>query len=461
MIKPVFRKALHSPAKIMVGYLLGSVFMFLFSIFRPVLYNRGLFVFYILTCFAFSYCGFICGTDKIKMRAPYDGLSFNVEKWLNTLFWASLVLAVFKYVLYTGDNSFSLFSGIKNFFSGKYSFLEAYNERHMLSSATGIWKLINYVTVLAGPIHWIYMPLSLYYWKRLSIFKKIGSGFILFLYVFQYVACGATVGFVYFTIFMLSVLYYKFISSHYNSAEPTNKRTRRQRIKLIVIVLAIFIAAVMVFATIMDSRIGGNDKTTVRIGNQIWTVDSSGTLYKLLPRSVANVLVSVYAYLFKPYAALDMALYISPNVDLPMCWGAGGSWFLADNVKSLLGIDVIQRTYNMRLDEEFGYNYYTQWHTVFVWLANDFSFFLVPVVLFVLMCLFGAAWRDYLQNKNMYAFLLMVLFAEFVFFMPMNNQVFQHSDTLFAFWGILVIWIFTRRKYSWNASEVYCEKISH
>ena len=145
-----------------------------------------------------------------------------------------------------------------------------------------------------------------------------------------------------------------------------------------------------------------------------------------------------------------MALSISGKVDIPICYGTGGSWFLADNMNSIFGIDIIQRTYNMRIDEQFGYNYYTQWHTAYVWIANDFTFYLVPIVLLVLMCIFGAAWKDFLQNRNMFALILMVLFVEFVFFMPMNNQVFQHSETLFAFWGVLFAWLLTRKKYSWD-----------
>ncbi len=432
----------------MLIYLFVTLFLFQFSIFDIPLHNKWTFNIFLIISNLFAYWGFKFGAMRVTVQRKKPQTCVDISKFMNILFWSSLVIGVLKYMLATGDYSFSVWDKLMDLISGRITFLETYNEIMNLENVTGIWRLINYIVTLVSPFHWMYMPLSIYYWKKLSWWKKIGSAFILFLNSFQYISCGASVGFVHFAIFLLGTILLK-KSAENKTWELKNKVKTLFKEKAVLFLLIILMAVVLIsgFGMIMSSRSSVVEKDSVSIGNVTVPVNKDSLAWKIIPNTYENTAISMYSYMLKPYAAIDMALDIEDDVDIPLCFGMGGSWFLADNFKSITGYDVIQQTYNMRIQEQFGYDHYINWHTVYVWLANDFTFFGVPIVLFLLMMIFGMAWRSYLQTRNIFAFLMMILFVEFVFFMPMSNQVFQHANTLFAFWGILIYWLATRNKY--------------
>ena len=445
----IHKSTYKKPAKIMLAYIMIMPLLFMYTIFDVKMNNRVLFCVFLLISNLCAYWGFLFGVRRVKLGVVNPIRQFDSIRFVNTLFWVALIVSVPKYMLYSGDHSFNFFGKFVQMITGGFSFLESYNARQSIAAATGIWKIINYAIILASPFHWMYMPLSLYYWKSLNTLKKIGSIFILFLFVFQYIGSGANVGLMYLAIFLVSTWLIKDCIQNdelrFKNRFKAMGRKKRTRI-ILIIVLAIIM--ILVFGAVMNDRASGYAKKYISLGSTIISPNENSLVWKMIPQAYRSTAITLYAYMLKPYTALDMSLSIAHNVDIPLCFGAGGSWFLADNVKQIFGYDVLQHTYNMRIDEIFGYNYYTQWHTVYVWLANDFTFLLVPIALFFLMTIWGAAWRDFLQHHNIFAFVLMILFVEFVVFIPMNNQVFQHVETLFAFWGVFIYWLITRRKYS-------------
>lgn len=447
----IHKSTYTKPAKIMLIYITIMPILFMYSIFDVDMHNRLLFCAFLGIANIFAFLGFKTGARNIKMSSFSPSNSFNTLKFVNTLFWVALIVSIPKYMLYTGDHSFNFFNKLFQLYYGRLTFLESYNARHTVAAVSGVWKIINYVTILASPFHWMYIPLSMYYWKSLKLIKKIGSVFIIFLYVFQYIGSGASVGLMYLFIHLSSVLLIKdsIQSDELRFKNRFKKLSRKKRIRIIVIAILV-VVLFLSFGAIMNDRGSGRAKTSITIGNEVLKPDENLIIWKLIPDAYKSTSLNIYAYLLKAYSALDMSLAIAHQVDIPLCFGAGNSWFLANNVKEIFGYDVIQQTYNMRIHEMFGYNYYTQWHTVYVWFANDFTFIGVPIALFILMMIWGMAWRDFLQTRNIFAFLLMVLFVEFVVFIPMNNQVFQHPETLLAFWGLFVYWLISRRKYSFT-----------
>lgn len=445
----VHRSTYLKPAKLMMIYITVMPILYMYSIFDIKMHNRLLFCAFLLISNIFTYLGFKTGARHVKMSRFAPSRYFDALKFVNVLFWVALIISVPKYMLYTGDRSFNIFNKLIQIYYGRLTFLESYNARQTVGAVSGIWKIINLAVTLASPLHWMYIPLSMYYWKSLRLFKKIGSVFIIFLYVFQYVSSGASVGMMYFFIHLASTLLIKdaIQSDELRFKNRFKKLSRQKRTRVIVIAILV-VVLFLAFGAIMNDRASGRVKTSITIGTEVIRPDENSLIWKLIPNAYKSTTLNVYAYLLKAYSALDMSLSIAHQVDIPLCFGAGNSWFLADNVKEIFGYDVLQQTYNMRIHEMFGYNYYTQWHTVYVWFANDFTFIGVPIALFILMMIWGMAWRDFLQTRNIFAFLLMVLFVEFVVFIPMNNQVFQHPETLLAFWGLFVYWLISRRKYN-------------
>ena len=101
-----------------------------------------------------------------------------------------------------------------------------------------------------------------------------------------------------------------------------------------------------------------------------------------------------------------------------------------------------------------GYNYYGNWHTAYLWFANDVSIFGVPVVFLVLFTLFGRCWKEFVCNKNLISFLMFMIFVKLVTYISANNQVFMNSDTLFAFWVLIAALGLISSNYSWGEVKV-------
>lgn len=451
-MKLVIRRDIYTrPAKIMFGYIMIMPILYMYSIFDVTCRSPFLFWLFLVLANTAAYAGFIFGVKKIGYSQTLVKKEFDVYKLINYLFWAALIISIPKYMLYTGDHSFNIVDRFLQLLNGNVTFLESYNARQSIVATSGIWRLINFFVIFTSPLHWCYIPLSLYCWKSLTPTKKTGSLFIYFLYVFQYLSSGASVGMVYLFIFIASTWLYKdAIQTENNRFSNRMKQLDRKKKMHLIALIVLIVVIILAFGAIMLDRGSGYEKRTITIGTEVLFPNDNSLIWRLTPKFLKSTLINVYAYLLKAYAALDMALSISGSIKMPRCYGAGNSWFFADNVKQLFGYDVIAQTYNMRLHELFGYNYYTQWHTVYVWFANDVTFFGVPVILFLIMALWGSAWRDYLNNHNVFAFLLMVIFFEFVVFMPMNNQVFQHSETLFSFWGLIICWLVSHRQFSFN-----------
>ncbi len=391
------------------------------------------------------YIGFVYGAQRIPKQAA-SAVRFPIEGLMRVLFWISLVVAVPKFILYTGmyDLDFGrIAENIRVFFSSAQDIYEA---RQELSSAVGIWRYINYGVVLAGPFYWAYMMLSMLFFGKLSTFKKVGTVFIWVIYLLQYLCTGTNVGF--FDFFISFAVIYVVRQLAFSTEEQRKKRSERKLNKKTVIIILLVIAILIaVFSIVMQSRIGDQYLKNVRIGNRTAKLDEDSFLWRITPAALKPLLAYLTRYLAQPYNALAMAF----GCEFDSTLGLGNSWFILDNLGSLSD-DWWARTYNMKLDDTFGYGYYGNWHTAYLWFANDVSFFGVPILFMIMFAYFGKAWRIFLDTKDVSAFLVFMLFVKMVYFISANNQVFMNSDTLFAFVALLVLRIFSRN-YRWGQPE--------
>ena len=146
------------------------------------------------------------------------------------------------------------------------------------------------------------------------------------------------------------------------------------------------------------------------------------------------LLVSLYnidSYLCQGYYALSLGLsigIISPTI-------MGMSWFTMV-IANKFGYDPMPGTY-MTLLEPYGIDSKMNWHTIYLWLANDFTFIGVPFVIFFIGYFFAKTWCDCISKKNDYAIPLFSLFLIMVFYFYANNQVLSFSLIAFVFWFLV------------------------
>lgn len=421
----------NKPIKVALFY---SALTFLIYLFGPYAFpyvNRGLLIVFLLVCNAAMYFGFVNGT-KLLVYGNIQYKEINIDKLLQYLFIAALLLAIPKFIIYTGfyyGTISKIQSSVAMFFAGAAD--EIYANRQQMGNATGIWRYLNYVVVLLGALHWAYTPLAIYYWKRLSRFKKYGTLIIWLFYILQYICTGTNVGLFEFFITFFIVKIIKGISTR-SVIKTSSKRT--------FVMFAILITILLYsFNFVMSSRIG--DKTDfLPLGNTSAALDTTSFIWRVMPDVLKPVLAYATRYMAIPYHAL------ATSFDIPWdsTMGFGYSWFLLDNVP----FDLWEDTYMMKLEHMTGYNHWASWHTAYLWFANDVSFFGVPIVLFLLCRIFGRAWSTFVETRNMCAFLQFMLFVKMVTYISANNQMFQACDHLIAFW-ILLLLFNKSKQYIW------------
>lgn len=418
------------PIKIGILFSVATFILYLWGPYPFPSVNRLIMAIFLVFCNVAMYYGFKHGA--LGVRGYYEPKKVvNVSSFINTLFVIALLIAIPKFVIYTRfyDNTVGqTLLSLGTFLSGGAD--QLYANRQEIQNAIGIWRYINYGVVLFGAFHWMYIPLSMYFWRKLSLLVKAGTLFIWAMYLLQYVCTGTNVGIFDFFIMLFVINIIR------NYKKNMGRRKKRNWRNIILFTILIFVV-LYAFDFVMGSRIG--DKTTsVPIGNGAVYLDKQTPLWVLTPSALHPLLSYLTRYVALPYHALAMSF----EVPFETTFGIGHSWFLLDNVP-FFSADLWDRTYMMKMEQMFEYSHWSSWHTAYLWFANDFSHFGVPIILFFLFRVFGKSWRAYLANGNVLSLLFFMLFVKMIIYISANNQVFQPSDTMFAFWMLLI----AQRKY--------------
>lgn len=428
-------KTLMQPIRIGLVFSILTIVLYEFGVYKfPVINREKLNIFLIVTNLA-MYWGFYKGVRNPQIHITTKTIS--IEKVVNVLFWISLIVAIPKYLLYTGERSFSIGTVLLKLATASEDALSLYMERRELGNATGAWKYINWIIVFVAPLHWAYMQLSMLFWKQLTLFKKICSVFIWFLYVAQYTVTGTNVGFFLFAISFF-VIYTIRRTSQYGQVKrkQVKKRSQNKFVVVLIMVFAIYVIASF-FDIIMGSRIGDN------IYNY-YQVNTDSVFWIMTPDSLKNLVANFTRYLAGGYNGLALSF----SLPFETTFGFGHSFFLLDNIDpSRHGIWL--RTYNMKIYSTFGYDWYANWHTSYLWYANDVSHFGVPIIYFILFVFFGRSWVRFKETNNIISFLIFMLFVKMMSFISANNLVFQQSETMMVFW-ILIVLNRTMKNYKWE-----------
>jgi hypothetical protein len=112
--------------------------------------------------------------------------------------------------------------------------------------------------------------------------------------------------------------------------------------------------------------------------------------------------------------------------------------FVVDMVSSNL-FDIDKYTYQVKL-EPMGWDSDVRWHTMYMWLANDVSFYGVIAVMLLIGFVFGMMYKDAIKYKNAFAKASMFFYVLMFVFIPCNNQLGQSNETLFAFLLLVAAW---------------------
>lgn len=293
-------------------------------------------------------------------------------------------------------------------------------------------SLLTYFFVLVAPLSWMALPLSLYHFDRLSVPLKIVAVLNILLEISRWLAIGTNKGVfdVFFTVAAVLVL------KHLGKGGRASSRvkSRRAKVGVIVCVALMAVAALWVFSNNVGSRIDGHWEN-YEITNGNTPIDPNAPIMLLCPEALRPTLVLASSYLTQGYYAFSLARLVEW---IPLI-GAGNSMFLMENIQEFTGVDLFSQTYQARL-EQFDWDPLVNWHSFYVWIANDVGPVGVIVVMFLIGYFFYQISFDAIERKDDLAVVLFCLFAIMFFYLPANNQVLSYPSTFMAFWVLFIVW---------------------
>ncbi len=448
-------KWMKFPIKWGIIYSIFIIVMYLFGVWTYPNTNRFILILLLILYNAAMYYGFVYGTKKVVRlklgvknqisNSFKEDASIMVWKFYKLCFWVAVVFLVPRFIIYTG-----LYEGLSlSTILSKIQFsVSDVNQAYMYShtagnSVIGVWRLVNLFSVLTSGFSWCYTPMVIILWKKLRKSHRVFAIFYWVVYCVQFVITATNSG-------IIGQIFYLAVSLAFVTAYRKHKANREGvknvsgKLKTLLVAVLIVLIIIGIFGFAMSSRVG-TDYSAKYIGKTNITYNDNSIFNVLTPKSFHPTLAVADHYLTQGYCALEMSISLpwSPTFFL------GNSRFVMSNFYELTGINMFNETYQMRLYETQGWHYDIQWHTAYLWLANDFTLYLLPVFLFVLFLYFGSCWRLFLQENNVFGLLAVVLYAQFMFYISANNNLFSLYDTLIAF--ILVVYLIIKsRDYNWE-----------
>jgi hypothetical protein len=98
-----------------------------------------------------------------------------------------------------------------------------------------------------------------------------------------------------------------------------------------------------------------------------------------------------------------------------------------------------------------GWEAYSNWQTIFPWLASDFTFWGAIIIICIFIAVYAVSWNRILRKGHWINLLMFTNINVMLLYIPANNQLFQTRASLVVTLIITLIWVF---KYNNLGSEL-------
>jgi hypothetical protein len=414
------------PIIFFITYLNFTVFLFAFGPWDwPVTDGTKLYIF-----LAFAHLSLLLGYLSTAFKKPkgYYG-KLSVERLVLISLFLNILLVVPTSAFRTG-------SGIPNIAAGLSDPGSVYKSTNEMRSQGG--GTVEYIRIIVSPVLSLLLPLTFFYWGRLKPIVKFFSVFSMLAYLAIYFATGTNKGIADFVILVPCIVLARYLGGQTKVKWP--------RIILSVVICGFMFGLFLAyFAATMNSRLGSKESVAFFPILNI-NADPDNFIIRPLPAELKVPAVALINYSTHGY----YGLYLSLEKPFVPMFGVGNSMFLYFNASKFTGMKEIEEMpYPIRIGED-GWDGMGQWSTIYPWIASDVSFLGTIIVVFFIGRLFASAWVDTLRGSNPYAVAIFTQLLIMLFYFPANNQVLQTGEALFGFYGLLLFWLFTRRKYVWR-----------
>lgn len=414
------------PVIFFIGYLNLSVFLFVFGPWEwPVTDGTKLYVF-----LAFSHVALFFGYLSAAFSKPREYYGrFKVMRIV-------IISLVVNLLLLFPTSAFRTGSVVPDIVAGLENPAEVYwivNELHAQGG-----NVVEYARIVLSPIIALLIPLTFYYWEYLKPVVRYLSVFSMLYYLAIYVATGTNKAIADFVLVVPCLILARYLSGRLRLGWT-------RIITAVVLFIFVFGAFFAFFGAGQMSRAATKEVVTSFPILNI-QADLDNFTVRPLPDELKVPAVMLINYFTQGY----YALYLSLEKPFVPMFGIGNSMFLTHNAIKITGMEEIEKMpYPMRIEED-GWDRYGNWSTIYPWIASDVTFPGTILIVFLIGRLFALSWLDTLKGSNPYAVAVFVQFLIMLFYFSANNQLMQHGEGVFGFFGLLLMWLYTRRKHVWR-----------
>ena len=317
---------------------------------------------------------------------------------------------------------------------------DAYHVAHetVMSAGYNPWA---YLWIMLSPLIWPLLPLTIFYWNRLSIGIKMLASIGVLAGAVSFWLIGTNKRLVDIMILTPWLMVLR--------SEAPARALNLKKISRFAMALGM---AGMLFLPYFGLNIitrgstGGIQSIAVAENQRVVpaVIELHGFEGRLADAYTSGA-TALASYVGQGYYGLSLSLQ-EPFV---WCYGVGHSVFYSWVAGKVTGTDykeILDRSYPRRIDRDFGWSADIKWASIYPYLASDVSFLGVPFVMYFFGRLLALTWIDSL-GKNPFAVIVFSLTAITIFYASGNAQVFQDPDTVNVFYFYLVMWYLSNARY--------------
>lgn len=294
------------------------------------------------------------------------------------------------------------------------------------SNVQGTWyiQLLNYTNVLDA----FWFVLGVLYYKKLKFpYKCLFFTAIIFSSLYN-VMSGTMISWAILVFRLIPVFFIGLYKAKYSKKIQTKRKSR----KIIILIILVCVIFVFLFSSVQESR-------SEYIGKELEY--NEGTLGRFIEEErdipvIGTVLRSVDMYIVNGYCGMAYGLELEPK----FTYGIGFSRDFARLINQNFGFDVSDYTYPQRIEDEYGWLNGRYWPSAFTWFASDWTFYGIPILMFIFGAFLCNVWYSALYENSIVATALSSWLWIGIIFLPANNQLFQSLSSFMTTVCLIILY---------------------
>lgn len=432
------KKTLFIPIRITMVYLLFTLLMYVCGPFDWKTENPVYTYIYLGLYLLMLWGGYQIGIRGKQNSYKWDAQKFDnkIIKILKIMLVINLVFYIFSIMRTYGMNNFNISHLIANMKVGLLNPGQGYENKLLRDTLTGsevlggsVFTLILFIWNFFSYSIW---SLGMVYFKKMNLLFKIVVFLTIMLQILYSLSIGTNIG-----VFVPAIYFIAYFGVNITIKNNKTIKKKRKNYKFVIFILGLYL--LVTFGNNILGR-GGIVKEGYNYSVGGIRIDQHSIFFDLVPQALHPLLIAGASYLTQGYYGFSLATNLKW---IPM-YGIGNSMQIT-NFLTNMGSSIGEKSFQARL-EPLGWDPEINWHTAYLWFANDVGFLGVVLVMFLIGFLFAKIYRDSIECENPFAKVLIGQFVLLIMFLPCNNQLGQSFQYIFSFWLMLIAWGISRKR---------------